>query len=352
MALGKKISLGASILRSKITGKAVPAIVNWAITGRCNLRCKHCYGGYGAVQNEELPLEIIKSTVDELKKMGTRRITIEGGEPLVRIDIGEIIEYISAKKIEMSLCTNGVLLDRFINIVKQKVDLLVLSLEGSEKYHDSLRGEGNFKKVMHAIELARENNVRTLLFACLIDENLVDIDFLVSLAKEYGVSVTFNIAVAKIKKEGGREELAKKPDDDYRKALKRILELKKKGAPVYYSENNFIQAINWPTFTKERYYQAELDALDKSQKRTMIPCFAGKNFCYIECTGDVYPCYQTVGILETENVKKAGFKKAFDHLSKMAYCKRCYNVTLSELNLQCGLDLKSVAKVIQNYGKK
>ncbi|MFH1287207.1 MAG: radical SAM protein [bacterium] len=349
MSIINKILIGSSLLKSKITHKRIPLIVNWAITGRCNLRCSHCYGSYGVVQKDELSLDVVKKTVDELKKIGTRRITIEGGEPLLREDIKEIVNYIYEKDIEISLCTNGILVGKYIDFIKGKVDLTVLSVEGREEFHDLIRGKGNFKKVINALEICKKNNVRTLIFSSLIDKNIRDIDFLIDTAKRYNVYIAFNLAVAKIKENGGREKLDKISDEEYRAAFLKILEHKKNGAPVFYSEDNFRQIINWPSFAKEILYEEDLKSFNKKDNFFLAPCYAGINYCYIECTGDVYPCYQMVGILDVRNIREDGFKKAFNHLSETHFCKHCYNVTLSELNLQCGFNLKAVFKVIKNY---
>ena len=334
--------MGLSLLSSKITKKPFPFMVNWAITGNCNLRCKHCYGSYGIVQKGELSLEHVKSCIDEFKKMGTRRITLEGGEPLMHKKIIEIIDHIHSKGIEMSLCTNGILLEKYIEHLEKKVDLIVLSLDGDEKHHNALRGKNNFQKVLNALKTAQSHNIKTLVFSCLVDENIDDVDYLVSLAEEYKTNITFNIAVAKLSGKNKRRSLNRNKDRAYRSAIKKIMDHKKNGAPIYYSNDNYVQAYNWPAFTAETLKE-------KSNFKTFIPCYAGINYCYIECNGDMYPCYQTVGTLKVKNIVKHGPKEAFQHLSTLDYCRHCYNLTLSELNLQCGLELKSIIKVIKNY---
>jgi len=255
---------------------------------------------------------------------------------------------------EMSLCTNGVLLGRYAEKIKDKIDLVVLSLDGNEAHHDKIRGTGNFKKVMEAIETAKQNKLRVLLFSCLIDENMADIDYLVRLAEEKGVKSAFNIAVSKLKDASKREDGLKLSDETYRKAVAQIIDAKSKGAPIYYSDRNFNQALCWPTFTSEKLFAADIEKLSAAQKNSLVKCFAGRHFCYIESSGGVYPCYQTVGTLPAGNIKDAGgLKGAFEKLSKLEYCKVCYNITLSELNLQCSLDFKSVLKVGSNYfGRK
>ncbi len=340
--------MGTSLLRAKVTGRRFPFMINWAITGRCNLRCKHCYGAYGDLQREELPADIIFRTIDQLQEMGTRRITIEGGEPLVRRDIVDIIDYINSKGMEISLCTNGILLDKYISRIYRKVDLIVLSLDGRQEYNDWLRGKGTFTKTLHAMETAAGYNVRTLVFATIIDNNINDIEYLAELIKKYRANITYNIAVAKLDA-AGRNALNKVDDEQYRNVVKRIIKLKQNGYPVYYSDKNYRQALHWPDFKKECYLPAEISALSASRRKYLIPCFAGRRFAFIEANGDVYPCYQTVGTLAVKNIKTDGIRASFNHLQTLNYCQACYNLTLAELNLQADLDMGSVFKVIKNY---
>ncbi|MDI6784510.1 MAG: SPASM domain-containing protein, partial [bacterium] len=183
----------------------------------------------------------------------------------------------------------------------------------------------------------------------LMDENLDDIDEIIELIKKLGVFIAFNIAVAKITEAGKRVSLPKDSEQKYRNVIKIILEYKKKGYPIFYSDKNFLQALNWKSYTKEKLFKEDLV---QYKSEPLIPCYAGKYYAYIECNGDVYPCYQMVGTMPVKNAVKDGFKSAFDYLAKTDYCVHCYNLTISELNLQCGLDFKSVVKVLQNYLKK
>ncbi len=324
-------------------------MVNWAITGKCNLRCKHCYGEYGESQTDEISLDIIKKTIIQLKKMGTKRINIEGGEPLFRKDVEEILYTLKEQNIESSLCTNGIYIENHIKTLKECCDLIIFSMDGQEKYHDALRGKHTFKKTIDALKIAKKHHMRTLLFTCLIDDNIEDIDALIEIAYKYQTFITFNIAVSKLTKTGTREELNKVQDQKYKEAIQKIINYKKKGAPIYYSHTNLKQALNWPTFKKETFNEDALFTISKKEKKTMIPCQAGKKWIYIECDGNVYPCYQLVKTIQVKNIAKDGIEEAFKHLSKINYCTRCYNLTLSELNLQTNLNLESLKEAFSNY---
>ena len=349
MSLLKKIPMGLSLLSARLRGKPMPFMVNWAITGRCNLRCRHCYGSYGILQQEELPIEVFRQAIDDFKAMGTKRFTLEGGEPLVHRSFREIVGHIHARGLEVSLCTNGLLLGEHIDFLKDKVDLVVISMDGKEEYNDTLRGKGTYQKALAALAALKEKGMRSLIFTCLLDQNLDQVDEMVGVAKKLGTNITFNIAVAKLAGSDRRDALAKASDDQYREAIRKILAHKNAGAPVFYSVNNYRQALNWPSFQQERLTVAEQARCPEACRRHMIPCSAGRYFCYVECTGDVYPCYQTVGTVQVKNLAAVGAAEAFRHLSTIEYCRYCYNLTLAELNLQSRLDPRSVLRVAGNY---
>lgn len=344
-----KIGMGLSLLKARCTGERFPFLVNWAITGRCNLRCRHCYGAYGEKQDAELAFDVVARTIDELAEMGTRRLTLEGGEPLVRKDIAAVVEHARKRRIEVALCTNGVLLPKRLDELADSVDLFVLSLDGREPYNDWLRGKGTYRGVIEALEALRARKLRPLLFCCLIDRNLDDIDHLVQIAREYGAFVTFTIVVSRVGAQNAREEVAKEQDDRLKTAIREIVRHKRAGAPVYYSLKNYAQALHWPSFSVESYEPDGLTSLPHDVRKFLIPCSAGRLWCYIECNGDLYPCYQLVNTLPVKNVAEQGVREAFRHLDTLSYCAHCYNLTLSELNLQARLDPGAVLRVVRNY---
>jgi MoaA/NifB/PqqE/SkfB family radical SAM enzyme len=75
--------------------KGVPFSVVFEITDQCNLECLHCYQGNGG--KEGLGFYEIKSILDDLEKLGTMKVTLTGGEPLLREDFTEIFFYCSQK---------------------------------------------------------------------------------------------------------------------------------------------------------------------------------------------------------------------------------------------------------------
>jgi uncharacterized radical SAM superfamily Fe-S cluster-containing enzyme len=78
---------------------SAPLFVIWEITGACNLRCKHCLSDAGKKAPDELNTQEVKDLIDVLEKMKVFYVNFSGGEPLVRPDIFEILEYASQKNV-------------------------------------------------------------------------------------------------------------------------------------------------------------------------------------------------------------------------------------------------------------
>ena len=74
--------------------------VLFSITGRCNMRCRHCYMGAPAGQSE-LPLETLQHILDELCASGAMQLSLTGGEPLMRADLMELIDSILSRGIDV-----------------------------------------------------------------------------------------------------------------------------------------------------------------------------------------------------------------------------------------------------------
>jgi len=112
-----------------------PILVNLQITRRCNLRCIHCDireapERYSNIIKNEFSTEEIKEIVDSLKSMGTSYISISRGEPFIRKDIYEVIQYIKEKGLGLHISSNGTLITK--EDAKRINDLgLILNIRGN-----------------------------------------------------------------------------------------------------------------------------------------------------------------------------------------------------------------------------
>ncbi len=85
---------------------------HWAITGRCNYRCRHCYMDAPSGQYGELSHEDAFGIIDQLSQCGIQQIELTGGEPFIRKDFWEIVDEIRRKKMVIrQVYTNAWLLN-------------------------------------------------------------------------------------------------------------------------------------------------------------------------------------------------------------------------------------------------
>lgn len=144
--------------------EARPVHVVWEITLACNLHCQHCGSRAGSKRASELSFEECRSIIDELKSLGTREITLIGGEAYLRKDWIEIIRCIRDHNIDCSLQTGGRGLtpERLKAAVMAGLQGCGLSIDGTAELHDRLRGvPGSFIGALKVLEAAKELNVVT-----------------------------------------------------------------------------------------------------------------------------------------------------------------------------------------------
>ena len=130
----------------------------WSITGRCNLRCRHCFMSAPEATLGEPSLAQCLDIVAQLAECGVGSVSLTGGEPLVHRDFWEIVDALCREGIKITtLFTNGVLLDSAVLDGFEMRGLhprLQFSFDGVG-CHDWLRGvDGAERAVTHAMQLS------------------------------------------------------------------------------------------------------------------------------------------------------------------------------------------------------
>ncbi|MDY3917667.1 MAG: radical SAM protein [Candidatus Limivivens sp.] len=135
----------------------IPWLILMDPTSACNLHCTGCWAAeYGHKLN--LTYEEMDSVITQGKELGIYFYMLTGGEPLVRkADIFRLCR--KHKDCAFHAFTNGTLVDEAFCKEMQEVGNLTLSisLEGYEEVNDGRRGNGVFRKVMHAMDLLHES---------------------------------------------------------------------------------------------------------------------------------------------------------------------------------------------------
>ncbi|QDU72331.1 radical SAM/SPASM domain-containing protein [Mucisphaera calidilacus] len=140
-------------------------VVAWAVTGACNLKCKHCYAAAGLkpLPNELSTLEGF-ALIENLRAYGVPALLLSGGEPLVRPDLLALVDHAVALGISCTLSTNGLLIDDYVaqRLKRAGLKYVGISLDGLHETHDRLRGKiGSFDKALAAIGRCQDAGLKT-----------------------------------------------------------------------------------------------------------------------------------------------------------------------------------------------
>ena len=141
------------------------------VTNRCNLKCPYCYkdANCGDIKDELTADDIIK-TISDAKKSGFTYIIFSGGEPTVREDFFEIIQFIhkNIKDLKLCLITNGTtnLSNEKLDILVECIDVTQISLDSCEEEINALtRGSGSLKKTLDFVEQLKARDYKNFYFA-------------------------------------------------------------------------------------------------------------------------------------------------------------------------------------------
>lgn len=314
----------ASLAKGRILRKNIPLSVGVPVTNRCNFDCIYCYGDYHNRTSRDFTRDEIFGLIDELSSMGTRWITLTGGEPLLREDIGEIVNKIKQKRIICSMNSNASFIVQKIDAVK-KLDALTISLDGIGISNDKNRGNGTYEMITEGIKCLKRNKVRFDTVTVLTKNNIDSIDEILHLAKKLNFMAEFNLIQQSNLNAGIQNDFCLE-DQTIKRVLRKLIKYKKEGYPLLYAISSREYALKWPTSYK-------IPILDNIPKDfDYIKCYMGKYMCLIDGDGFVYPCSQLIGNFPALNFLEVGFKKAWENLEKEKKCEACYAVCYNEFN--------------------
>ncbi|HUF28647.1 MAG TPA: radical SAM protein, partial [Gemmatimonadaceae bacterium] len=145
---------------------AVPHVIAWNLTRRCNLECAHCYIAAGPSETaaDELSTRECLRILDEILEVNPSPLLIlSGGEPLLRDDLETIARHATASGATVVVGTNGTLLDdeRIGRLVDAGVSGVAVSVDSLEpRRHDAFRhGHGALAATRSAIERLRARRI-------------------------------------------------------------------------------------------------------------------------------------------------------------------------------------------------
>ena len=290
--------------------RKVPIFANLSVTDRCNFNCSHCK--IPERNSKELPKEKIFSIVDELNQLGTRKIGICGGEPLVRKDIGKIVNYIKSRNILVSIVSNGSLVRERIEEIKN-LDLIMISFDGSTQAQEDVRGKHAYKMAIDAIETAREHNLKVLTVTTFTKNNIKELDFILETAESMGFSCLF-LPVYHYPMSGIFVKELFPDREEFRHTIEKIEKIKKseKGHLIVNSMVSLSYLKAWPKFKK-------------------VSCWAGRAYAYIDTDGQIYPCHLLIQRTKGVSLLDVGIKEAMKKVTRLP-CPGCWCMSYVEHN--------------------
>jgi MoaA/NifB/PqqE/SkfB family radical SAM enzyme len=324
MKLNEIIPIGIDVIKSKIFNEKIPLVIGWAITNRCNYHCKYC--GRWKKQEKELSTKQVFSIIDQLANLGCKKIVFTGGEPLIREDIGDIINYCKKKGLLVGINSNGSLIKNKIDIIKN-IDYLTLSLDGPEKINDSTRVKGSYNKAIKAIEIAKNKNIKISLTTVISKQNLNYLNKVLDISRKYKIFVYFQ-PVSFVYNNKSIKNF--KPFvENYRKKIDELINLKKK-------KNNYVgnsipglkHLRNWPNSKK-------------------IKCASNIRF-RIEPNGNIYICGRVIEMTKPQNSIKRGVRESLNTITNFS-CGNCWCARQVEINLAYSFNLKAITNIIRTF---
>ncbi len=251
-------------------------ILGWEITNDCNLHCPHCYNPLVKNTHTELTLDQCIKIIDSAANLGTTMIGWTGGEPLLRLDLEELISYaLKNHQIKSSITSNGVLLDRHRgqSLKNAGLDNIQISLDGTTAERSRLirrTTDDEFKNIIEAIDVCTDLDIAVYLAMLLGAENLDDGYEMLTIARDKNV---VGIRFCGFTPEGRARNSKIQQRFQFGDRLPELHDFIMKA-----SQDDTIQAIFDPGFgpVPPDYWFHE--------------CIAGLETCYIKANGDVYPC--------------------------------------------------------------
>ena len=151
------------------------------LTHACNQHCKHCYlngGNHHTVA--EMSTEQMKRIFREFKEQGGKSAIITGGEPLMRIDIWEILDYLEELEIPFTFASNSLAMneERRNRLASYKHLLLYFTsiLGVDSKKHQYISEKDSYDKVMENLQFFTDQRIPTYVQVTLANDYVEDIE--------------------------------------------------------------------------------------------------------------------------------------------------------------------------------
>jgi mycofactocin radical SAM maturase len=253
-------------------GLHAPICLTWEWTYACNLACVHCLSSSGQRDPNELTTAEMRAVVDELAEMQVFYINVGGGEPTVRRDFFELLQYSVDHGVGVKFSTNGGMITpaKARQLAGMDYVDIQISLDGADApTNDAVRGQGSYAMAIRAMDnLAAAGFGPFKISVVMTRHNIPQRDQLAELADRYGAELRLTRFRPSGRGADTWHEL--RPTQDQQYELYRWL----LDRPDVLTGDSF--------FHLSGYGEGALPGLNL--------CGAGRVVCLIDPVGDVYAC--------------------------------------------------------------
>ncbi len=290
------LKLAYSPVADKQSERYVPLVMSWNVTRECNMKCSHCYiNATDKKLTSELTTQEGKNLMDQIRQVSSPLLILSGGEPLLRPDIYELIQYGSSVGLKMGLGSNGSFIDDAVarKLKAAGITTVSISLDSHiPAQHDEFRGvTGAWEKAVNACKTLRKNDVLVQVNTTLTQQNYNQIDDIMSLAEGIGVENFHLFFLVPTGRGTKLTDISPQKYEDmitntFAKVSKHKLNVKPSCAP------QFMRIAK---------------GMGLDMRQWIRGCMAGLNYCRIYPNGDVTPCpYLPVKL---GNIREQSFKE-------------------------------------------
>ncbi len=300
-----------------------PYFVDWVLTDRCNLKCRHCRGMFKG----GLSTERARRLIDEMAELHPAWVIMEGGEPLLHPDLFELLEPMHDKKLQAHLITNGLLLTPEILARLKRLGVRVMvSIDGAVKEtYEAIRQGANFETVVEkARSAAREGLLEAINFT-ILKKNYKEIPGVFKMAESIGAPQITFIGLKPC--HNYPEELLS--PQEYEEAIRLVCQAAQKSKVEFFFDEPFFWAAvrEWGLLVQKPAEGAGILYPETTA------CIFGE-YLFIEPSGEVKPC--SFGQLILGNVNEKSLVEIWqealsmpllhqikDPKTKKGYCRSC-----------------------------
>ncbi|MEU6423806.1 mycofactocin radical SAM maturase [Streptomyces spiralis] len=254
-------------------GLHAPICLTWEWTYACNLSCAHCLSSSGRRDPLELSTDEIKSVIDELQRMQVFYVNVGGGEPTVRPDFWELLDYAIAHQVGVKFSTNGLRLtpERARRLAATDYVDIQISLDGATReVNDAVRGRGSYDMAVRAMENLADAGFRDFKISVVMTrQNVSQLDDFAAIADRYGAQ----LRITRLRPSGRGADVW----DELHPT-----------AEQQYDIYSWLLGHGEKVLTGDSFFH--LNALGSEPIPGLNLCGAGRVVCLIDPVGDVYAC--------------------------------------------------------------